>query len=283
MNNSPSLPIAMSFAGMDPSGGAGLQADIETLASMGVHSTPVVTAITVQDTQTLLRYEAVDTPLLVEQARAILEDMPVAAIKIGMIGSVENVEAIHTILMDYPSLPVVLDPLVNAGGGGDLADDEMLERHRAFVEHGVVTGGVEPWDVEGRLGGADALGPLPVVEAGGGVSAVRIAALDDQPRIEFRKTKDESERKAAAFKVSLGVMPDYTYDGEGMRVDAVIDGRPGAKAGMQAGDIIVRIGEVEVHNIYDYMEGLSKYGKGDSAPIVVLRDGQKITLQATFE
>ncbi len=110
-----------------------------------------------------------------------------------------------------------------------------------------------------------------------------IAALDDRPRIEFRKTKDESERKAAAFKVSLGVMPDYTYDGEGMRVDAVIDGRPGAKAGMQAGDIIVRIGELEVHNIYDYMEGLSQYGKGDTAPIVVLRDGQKITLKATFE
>ncbi|MCF6212051.1 MAG: hydroxymethylpyrimidine/phosphomethylpyrimidine kinase [Gammaproteobacteria bacterium] len=126
MSDNPNLPIAMSFAGMDPSGGAGLQADIETFASLGVHSTPVVTAITVQDTQNLLRYEAVNTSLLVEQARAILEDMPVAAIKIGMLGSVENAEAIHTILMDYPNLPVVLDPLVSAGGGGELADANML-------------------------------------------------------------------------------------------------------------------------------------------------------------
>ncbi len=110
-----------------------------------------------------------------------------------------------------------------------------------------------------------------------------IAALDDQPRIAFTKTKDESERKAAAFKVSLGVMPDYTYDGEGMRVDAVIDGRPGAKAGMQAGDIIVRIGEVDVHNIYDYMEGLSHFDKGDTTKIVVVRDGKRITLEVTFE
>ncbi len=127
MNDNPSLPIAMSFAGTDPSGGAGLQADIETLASMGVHCAPVVTAVTVQDTSELLRYEAMGAPLLVEQARAILEDMPVAAIKIGMIGSVQNAEAIHSILIDYPNLPVVLDPLISAGGGGELADEELLD------------------------------------------------------------------------------------------------------------------------------------------------------------
>ena len=127
MNDSPRLPIAMSFAGTDPSGGAGLQADIETLASMGVHTTPIVTAVTVQDTQALTRYEAVSTALVVEQARAILEDMPVAAIKIGMIGSVQNAEAIHSILIDYPNLPVVLDPLISAGGGGELAGDELLD------------------------------------------------------------------------------------------------------------------------------------------------------------
>lgn len=127
MSNTPTLPIALSFAGMDPSGGAGLQADIETLSSMGVHATTVVTALTVQDTQSLMRFEAMPATLLIEQARAILEDMPVAAIKIGMIGSVENVETIHSILMDYPNLPVVLDPLISAGGGGDLGDDAVLD------------------------------------------------------------------------------------------------------------------------------------------------------------
>lgn len=110
-----------------------------------------------------------------------------------------------------------------------------------------------------------------------------VAALDDQPRIEFRKTKDEQERKVAAFKVSLGVMPDYTYDGKGMRVDAVVDGRPGARAGMQAGDIIIRIGEVEVNDIYGYMEGLSQFEKGDKTQIVVLRNHQAVTLQVVFD
>jgi len=127
VNIPPSPPIVLCFAGMDPSGGAGLQADIETLSSMGIHAATVVTALTVQDTQGLMRYDDVDVTLVIEQARAILEDMPVAAIKIGMIGSVENAEAIHTILMDYPNLPVVLDPLVSAGGGGDLGDDDMLD------------------------------------------------------------------------------------------------------------------------------------------------------------
>jgi hydroxymethylpyrimidine/phosphomethylpyrimidine kinase len=127
MTHTTTIPVVMTFAGNDPSGGAGLQADIETLASMGCHAAPVITAITVQDTQRLYRYEAIDAALIVEQARAILEDSPVAAFKIGMLGSVENVEAVHTILRDYPELPVVLDPLITAGGGGELADDELID------------------------------------------------------------------------------------------------------------------------------------------------------------
>lgn len=117
----------MTLSGNDPTGGAGIQADIEALISMGCHSAPVVTALTIQDTQKLIRFEATDATLLVEQARAVLEDMPVAAFKIGMIGSVENVEAIHTLLMDYPEIPVVLDPVIAAGGGGDLASDGIVD------------------------------------------------------------------------------------------------------------------------------------------------------------
>lgn len=125
--DTPTIPAVMAFAGTDPSGGAGLQADIETLASMGCHAVPVVTAVTVQDTQQLLRFKAMDASLVVEQARAALEDIPVAAFKIGMLGSIENVEAVHTILTDYPEVPVVLDPLISAGGGGELADDELID------------------------------------------------------------------------------------------------------------------------------------------------------------
>jgi hydroxymethylpyrimidine/phosphomethylpyrimidine kinase len=120
-------PVVMVFAGTDPSGGAGLQADIETLASLGVHAAPVVTAVTVQDSQRLMRFEPVDATLLIEQARAVLEDMPISAFKIGMLGSVENTEAIHSLLMDYPEAPVVLDPLIHAGGGGELSGDELID------------------------------------------------------------------------------------------------------------------------------------------------------------
>ncbi len=122
-----STPVVMSFAGTDPSGGAGLQADIETLISMGCHAASVVTAVTVQDTQQLFRYQAMSPTLLIEQARAVLEDIPVSAFKIGMIGSAENAEAIQSILLDYPDVPVVLDPLISAGGGGELANDELID------------------------------------------------------------------------------------------------------------------------------------------------------------
>jgi len=127
MSMNSTVPVVLVFAGTDPSGGAGVQADIETLSSMGCHAAPVITAVTVQDTVDVKRYESMDPSLVVEQARAILEDVPVASIKIGMIGSVEIVEVIHTILLDYPELPVVLDPVVASGGGSMLADDDILD------------------------------------------------------------------------------------------------------------------------------------------------------------
>ena len=127
MSAATTLPVVMVFAGSDPSGGAGIQADIETLSSMGCHVCPVITAITVQDTQQLFSFQPMDSALVIEQARAALEDIPVSAFKIGMIGSAENAEAIHSILLDYPDIPVVLDPLIAAGGGGELADDELID------------------------------------------------------------------------------------------------------------------------------------------------------------
>ena len=120
-------PIVMSFAGHDPCGGAGIQADIETLASLGCHCTPIITALTAQDSVNVKDFKATDPALLVEQARAVLEDMPVAAFKLGMLGSVENVEAIHTILREYHDIPVILDPVLAAGGGGELASERLID------------------------------------------------------------------------------------------------------------------------------------------------------------
>jgi hydroxymethylpyrimidine/phosphomethylpyrimidine kinase len=121
-----SIPVVLVLGGLDPTGGAGIQADIEAVASMGSHAASVATAITVQDTTDVIGYTPLAASLVIEQARAVLEDVPVAAIKIGMLGSVEVIEAIHTLLNDYPDKPVVLDPVLVAGGGGALANEPMV-------------------------------------------------------------------------------------------------------------------------------------------------------------
>ncbi len=119
------LPIVLSFSGNDPTGGAGIQADIEAAASMGARVAPVITALTVQDTQNVKYFSVTDAKLLTEQARHILEDMPIAAFKIGMVGSVANIDAIHKILHNYHEIPVIVDPIISAGGGMSLATEEM--------------------------------------------------------------------------------------------------------------------------------------------------------------
>ena len=117
----------MCFSGLDSTGGAGMQADIEAIASMGCHAAPVVTALTVQDTQQVIDYTPVEANILIAQARAVLEDIPVAAIKIGMLGDVSVIEAIHTLLTDYPNIPVVLDPVLVGGGGGELSNEPVID------------------------------------------------------------------------------------------------------------------------------------------------------------
>ena len=133
MNQQDAVPVVMSFAGNDPTGGAGIQADIESIISMGCHAAPVITALTVQDTAQVIGFAPIEAELVIQQARAVLEDMPVAAVKIGMLGSIEAVQAIHSILMDYPDLPVVLDPVLASGSGAELADDEVIGGMRSLL------------------------------------------------------------------------------------------------------------------------------------------------------
>ena len=126
-------PIVLTFAASDPSGGAGLQADILTLASMGCHPLSVVTAITVQDTAGVEGMLAIDADWVADQARCLLEDMPVDAFKIGVLGSVENIAAIAEIVSDYPDVPLVLDPVLASGRGDELASDEMTRAMRELL------------------------------------------------------------------------------------------------------------------------------------------------------
>ena len=107
--------------------------------------------------------------------------------------------------------------------------------------------------------------------------------LDGQEKMTFTATKsDDNQRQAAAFKVTLGVMPDYAYADQGMRIDAVLDGRPAQEGGLENGDIVLKIGDHEVNDIYDYMEALSKYEKGQKADVTVKRGKKKIKKSVTF-
>jgi len=120
-------PIVLCFAGTDPTSGAGLQADVLTLASLGCHPLSVVTAVTVQDSLGVEDYLPMDPEWVTDQARRVLEDMPVMAFKVGMIGGVEVALAIAEVVSDYPDIPLVLDPVLSSGRGDDLAGENLVE------------------------------------------------------------------------------------------------------------------------------------------------------------
>jgi len=119
-------PIVLVFAATDPSGGAGLQSDIMTLTSMGCHPLSVVTAITIQDTMGVDGVSPIDAEWVSDQARCVLEDMPVAAFKIGLLGNLEQIAIIAEVVSDYPEVPLVLDPVLASGRGDELVTEEMV-------------------------------------------------------------------------------------------------------------------------------------------------------------
>ena len=128
-----SPPTILCLSGFDPSGGAGIQADIESIASMGAHATPVITAYTVQNTQNVEYFQTVDSQLFSDQINKLLNDIPVKAIKIGMIGSLKIIELIQNILKQNPDLPVIYDPVLAAGGGTNLTESGMLDAIRELI------------------------------------------------------------------------------------------------------------------------------------------------------
>jgi hydroxymethylpyrimidine/phosphomethylpyrimidine kinase len=134
MNEStPSLPAVLTFAATDPTSGAGLQADLLALASMGCYPLSVVTALTVQDTAGVESFLAIDPDWVADQARCILEDMPVAAFKMGMLGSTEIVTVVAEVVSDYPDVPLVLDPIMASGRGDEFAGEDMVSAIRELL------------------------------------------------------------------------------------------------------------------------------------------------------
>lgn len=120
-------PSVLIFAGSDPSGGAGLQADIQAVSALGAHPLSVITALTVQDNDRVFNIHPVPAALVRQQAQALIDKVEIDAVKIGIVGNGMNAEAIADLLRAMketrPDLPVVLDPVLASGHGDSLSED----------------------------------------------------------------------------------------------------------------------------------------------------------------
>ncbi|MEJ1240836.1 M20/M25/M40 family metallo-hydrolase [Chryseolinea sp. T2] len=108
------------------------------------------------------------------------------------------------------------------------------------------------------------------------------SVLDSEPKLAFLKTRTKSSAGRASFKVTLGIMPSYAGNENGLKVDGVSDGRPGQKAGIQSGDIIIEMGTLKISDIEDYMKALGQFDKGQTIPVKVRRSNEVVTLSVTF-
>ncbi len=123
-----SLPIVLCLSGHDPTGGAGLQADIETISALGCRPCTVVTALTAQDTTNVLTIIPQKKSDFLQQARLLTVDLPISLVKIGLLGSADIATAVVELLStDLQGVPVVFDPVLAAGGGKPLARDDLLD------------------------------------------------------------------------------------------------------------------------------------------------------------
>lgn len=124
-------PVVMVVGGMDPSGGAGLCADIQTLSAMGCHAAPVAAAVTVQDTASVMSFQLVDLDLIQAQMQAVFDDMPVSAVKTGMLGNREIVSAVAEVLKQRPDIPLIVDPVLASNNNDCLSEDSLT---RSIIE-----------------------------------------------------------------------------------------------------------------------------------------------------
>lgn len=123
-------PLILTFGPTDPVGAVGIQADLASFAAMGCHGLSVVTALFIGDTARIEDMQVIDPDWVSDQARVVLEDMPVAAFKVGAVGSIENVSAIAEIVSDYPDIPLIFDPFLSSlpDQGPDAEDMLMATR-----------------------------------------------------------------------------------------------------------------------------------------------------------
>lgn len=133
-------PVALTIAGSDPSGGAGIQGDLKTFTALGAYGTAVITALTAQSTQGVTGVHPVPPAFVTEQLETLLADVTVDTVKIGMLVSADTIAAVRTVLQTHPELPVVLDPvMVSTAGSWLLAEDAVAAMRDLLPAAWVIT------------------------------------------------------------------------------------------------------------------------------------------------
>ncbi len=180
-------PKVLCLAGLDATGGAGLQADIEAVASMGGHALPVLTANTVQDTRDVSSVTPVAPADLLAQGRAVIADAPPDAIKVGLLGNAGVANAVVSLINACPGVPVVVDPICTSGAGTPLASEELMDAMVTLLLPRTTV--VTPNTLEARLltPEADSLGASAQELLSYGCGAVLITGThDDTPDVIHR-------------------------------------------------------------------------------------------------
>jgi hydroxymethylpyrimidine/phosphomethylpyrimidine kinase len=126
-------PLILTFGATDPVGATGIQADLATFSAMGCHGLSVVTAIQIGDTARIEGVQSIDVDWVADQARVILEDMPVSAFKIGTLGDIDNISAIAEIVSDYPDIPLIVDAFNSEAQEKGLEDEDNLMAIRELL------------------------------------------------------------------------------------------------------------------------------------------------------
>jgi hydroxymethylpyrimidine/phosphomethylpyrimidine kinase len=238
------LPRVLSIAGSDSGGGAGIQADLKAFARCGVHGMTAITAITAQNTVAVTAVFPIPGDVIVEQVRAVVDDIGVDAVKIGMLGSRQTIEAVGEALDLVGDAPVVLDPVMIAESGARLLDEDAQEalRTRLLPRAAVVTPNVPEARVLARTD-ADAealarlvheLGPRAVVLTGGHRDEAVDLFFDGERLVEIPGERFESgaahgsgctHSSALAAHLALGLDPlDATRAAKAIASEAVRDG-----------------------------------------------------------
>lgn len=217
-------PHVLVVAGSDSSGGAGIARDIETVAALDMRTCLAITAVTVQTHRTVEHVQPVAASLIAAQMRSAIAANPVAAIKIGMLGTAETVEAVSAVLAAYPGIPVVLDPVLAATSGRSLLTDDAQAALRGdlmprclivtpnLIELAKLTRSTVALDEVTAVAQGEALsrsiGGTAVLVKGGhaqGASAVDLLVQDDRPTIRFEAPRLKATMRGTGCMLSSAI------------------------------------------------------------------------------